>query len=60
MVLNKVEALKNQGRESKHEVKILKFEIEKEIQDKKKENRKPLLGPNSPHSAHFTSVQSPR
>jgi hypothetical protein len=31
MVLDKVEALKIQGRESKLEVKILKFEIEKEI-----------------------------
>jgi hypothetical protein len=35
MVLDKVEALKIQDRESKLEVKILKFEIEKEIQDKK-------------------------
>jgi hypothetical protein len=31
MVLDKVEALKIQGRGSKLEVKILKFEIEKEI-----------------------------
>jgi hypothetical protein len=39
----------------------LRIEIEKEIQNKiKKENRKPPLGPNSPHSAHFTSAQSPR
>jgi hypothetical protein len=36
----------------------LRIEIEKEIQNKiKKENRKPPLGPNSPHSAHFTSAQ---
>jgi hypothetical protein len=48
-----VEALKIQDRESKLEVKILKFEIEKEIQNKKKkktENR--FLGQILPHSAH--------
>jgi hypothetical protein len=35
-----VEALKIQDRESKLEVKILKFEIEKEIQNKKRRKQK--------------------
>jgi hypothetical protein len=39
MVLDKVEALKIQDRESKLEVKILKFEIEEEIQNKKRKQK---------------------
>jgi hypothetical protein len=58
MVLDKVEALKIQGRESKLEVKILKFEIEKEIQVKKKKTENRFLGqilptqPTSPPCSH--------